>query len=161
MWLKFIVLVVSLVVACNIRAAEQVDRIAFIGRYASMVITPEPPTLPPRIIPGTQIEETIVSNNCANAVINFAIEEVLYGSARVEIQIAKSLGEWCKLPMPLGGGRVLVSAEGRALDVELRPRTPNARFNRRLVNTYMQMDYKPGRRMGRAITAPAEITLIF
>ena len=57
--------------------------------------------------------------------------------------------------------RVLVSAEGRALDVELRPRTPNDRFNRRLVNTYMQMDYKPGRRMGRAITAPAEITLIF
>ena len=57
--------------------------------------------------------------------------------------------------------RVLVSAQGRALDVELRPRTPNARFNRRLVDTYMQMDYKPGRRMGRAITAPAEITLIF
>lgn len=57
--------------------------------------------------------------------------------------------------------RVLVSAEGRALDVELRPRTPNSGFNRRLVETYMRMDYKPGRRMGRAITAPAEITLIF
>jgi len=57
--------------------------------------------------------------------------------------------------------RVLVSAEGRALDVEIRPRTSNAGFNRRLVDTYMQMDYKPGRRMGRAITAPAEITLIF
>lgn len=57
--------------------------------------------------------------------------------------------------------RVLVSAEGRALDVELRPRTPNAGFNRRLVDTYMRMDYKPGRRMGQAITAPAEITLIF
>ena len=57
--------------------------------------------------------------------------------------------------------RVLVSAEGRALDVELRPRTPNAGFNRRLVETYMRMDYKPGRRMGRPITAPAEITLIF
>jgi hypothetical protein len=57
--------------------------------------------------------------------------------------------------------RVLVSAEGRALEVELRPRTRNAGFNRRLVDTYMQMDYKPGRRMGRPITAPAEITLIF
>jgi len=57
--------------------------------------------------------------------------------------------------------RVLVSAEGRALDVELRPRTPNAGFNRRLVETYMGMDYKPGRRMGQPITAPAEITLIF
>lgn len=57
--------------------------------------------------------------------------------------------------------RVLVSAEGRALDVEIRPQTSNSGFNRRLVDTYMQMDYKPGRRMGRAITAPAEITLIF
>jgi hypothetical protein len=57
--------------------------------------------------------------------------------------------------------RVLVSAEGRALNVEIIPRTSNAGFNRRLVDTYMQMDYKPGRRMGRAITAPAEITLIF
>ena len=57
--------------------------------------------------------------------------------------------------------RILVSAEGRALEVELRPRTPNAGFNRRLEETYMQMDYKPGRRMGRPITAPAEITLIF
>ena len=57
--------------------------------------------------------------------------------------------------------RVLVSADGRALEVELRPRTPNSGFNRRLTETYMQMDYKPGRRMGRAITAPAEITLIF
>jgi len=57
--------------------------------------------------------------------------------------------------------RVLVSAEGRALDVEIRPRTSNTGFNRRLVDTYMQMDYKPGRRMGRAITAPAEITLVF
>ena len=57
--------------------------------------------------------------------------------------------------------RVLVSADGRALEVELRPRTSNSGFNRRLVDTYMGMDYKPGRRMGRAITAPAEITLIF
>lgn len=57
--------------------------------------------------------------------------------------------------------RVLVSSDGRALEVELRPRTPNNGFNRRLVQTYMEMDYKPGRRMGRAITAPAEITLIF
>jgi len=57
--------------------------------------------------------------------------------------------------------RVLVSAEGRALNVELRPLTPNAGFNRRLVDTYMRMDYKPGRRMGQPITAPAEITLIF
>lgn len=57
--------------------------------------------------------------------------------------------------------RVLVSPEGRALDVELRPRTSNAGFNRRLVDTYMRMDYKPGRRMGQPITAPAEITLIF
>lgn len=57
--------------------------------------------------------------------------------------------------------RVLVSPDGRALEVELRPRTPNNGFNRRLVETYMRMDYKPGRRMGRAITAPAEITLIF
>lgn len=57
--------------------------------------------------------------------------------------------------------RVLVSAEGRALDVEIRPRTSNSGFNRRLVDTYMEMDYKPGRRMGRPITAPAEITLIF
>ncbi len=57
--------------------------------------------------------------------------------------------------------RVLVNADGRALEVELRPRTPNSGFNRRLVDTYMEMDYKPGRRMGRAITAPAEITLIF
>ena len=57
--------------------------------------------------------------------------------------------------------RVLVSAEGRALEVEIRPRTRNSGFNRRLVDTYMQMDYKPARRMGRAVTAPAEITLIF
>ena len=57
--------------------------------------------------------------------------------------------------------RVLVSADGRALEVELRPRTPNRGFNRRLVETYMEMDYKPGRRMGRPVTAPAEITLIF
>jgi hypothetical protein len=57
--------------------------------------------------------------------------------------------------------RVLVSADGRALDVELRPRTPNARFNRRLVETYMQADYKPAIRMGRAVSAHTEITLIF
>lgn len=57
--------------------------------------------------------------------------------------------------------RVLVSAEGRALDVELRPRTTNSGFNRRLIETYMRMDYKPGQRMGRPIAAPAEITLIF
>ena len=57
--------------------------------------------------------------------------------------------------------RVLVSPEGRALDVELRPLTSNSGFNRRLRETYMRMDYKPGRRMGQPITAPAEITLIF
>jgi len=57
--------------------------------------------------------------------------------------------------------RVLVSADGRALDVELRPRTPNARFNRRLVETYMAADYKPAMRMGRAVSAHTEITLIF
>lgn len=57
--------------------------------------------------------------------------------------------------------RVLVSAEGRALDVELRPQTPNSRFNRRLIDTYMSAEYKPAVRMGRAVSAHTEITLIF
>jgi hypothetical protein len=57
--------------------------------------------------------------------------------------------------------RVLVGADGRALDVELRPQTPDARFNRRLIDTYMSVDYRPAVRMGRAVSAYTEITLIF
>jgi hypothetical protein len=58
--------------------------------------------------------------------------------------------------------RVLVDQYGQPTgEVELRPRTPNAGFNKRLIQKVLQMDYKPARRHGRAISAWAEMTFIF
>lgn len=58
--------------------------------------------------------------------------------------------------------RVLVDPYGRPTgDVELRPRTPDAGFNRRLIEKVLQMDYRPARRHGRPITAWAEMTFVF
>lgn len=58
--------------------------------------------------------------------------------------------------------RVQIDPHGRPTgDVELRPRTPNAGFNRRLIEKVLQMDYHPARRHGQPITAWAEMTFIF
>lgn len=58
--------------------------------------------------------------------------------------------------------RVLIDPHGRPTgDVELRPRTPDAGFNRRLIEKVLQMDYRPARRHGRPITAWAEMTFVF
>lgn len=58
--------------------------------------------------------------------------------------------------------RVLVDDRGAPLgDVELLPPTPNRRFNDRLRDKVLSMDYKPARRQGRAISGWAEMTFIF
>ncbi len=58
--------------------------------------------------------------------------------------------------------RVLIDPHGNpASDVELRPNTPNRKFNKRLREKVLRMDYKPARRQGRAITAWAEMTFVF
>ncbi|MFQ5745636.1 MAG: hypothetical protein ACE5HF_00280 [Gemmatimonadota bacterium] len=58
--------------------------------------------------------------------------------------------------------RVLVAWWGEPLDVELRPPTPDARFNKRLASKALQMDYAPAHdRLGRPVTAWAEFTQIF
>lgn len=58
--------------------------------------------------------------------------------------------------------RVLVDERGAPLgDVELRPPTPNRGFNDRLREKVLNMDYKPARRQGRAISGWAEMTFIF
>lgn len=58
--------------------------------------------------------------------------------------------------------RVLIDPYGNPVgDVELRPSTPDRKFNKRLREKVLQMDYKPARRQGRAITAWAEMTFVF
>ena len=58
--------------------------------------------------------------------------------------------------------RVLIDPYGNPVgDVELRPNTPNRKFNKRLREKVLRMDYKPARRQGRAITAWAEMTFVF
>jgi hypothetical protein len=59
--------------------------------------------------------------------------------------------------------RVLVDRFGEPTgEVELRPRTPNARFNRRLIEKVLQMDYRPARdRLGSPVSAWAEMTFVF
>jgi len=58
--------------------------------------------------------------------------------------------------------RVLIDRWGRPTGaVELHPETPNRRFNRRLVDKVLRMDYEPARRHGRPISAWAEMTFLF
>jgi len=58
--------------------------------------------------------------------------------------------------------RVLVAWWGEPLDVELRPPTPDSRFNKRLARNALRMDYEPAHdRLGRPVTAWAEFTQIF
>jgi TonB family protein len=57
--------------------------------------------------------------------------------------------------------RVLVDERGRAVDVELDPRTPDERFNRRLIESAMAMEFKPALRNGRPVRDWAVITRVF
>ncbi len=57
--------------------------------------------------------------------------------------------------------RVLVDERGRPVDVELEPPTPNDGFNRRLIETAMEMDFKPALRDGRPVRDWAVITRVF
>jgi hypothetical protein len=58
--------------------------------------------------------------------------------------------------------RVLIDPYGNPIgEVELRPSTPNRKFNKRLREKVLMMDYKPARRQGRPITAWAEMTFVF
>lgn len=57
--------------------------------------------------------------------------------------------------------RVLVDERGRAVDVELDPRTPDEKFNRRLIESAMAMEFKPALRNGRPVRDWAVITRIF
>ncbi len=57
--------------------------------------------------------------------------------------------------------RVLVDERGRAVDVVLDPPTPDDRFNRRLIDAAMEMEFKPALRNGRPIRDWAVITRIF
>ena len=57
--------------------------------------------------------------------------------------------------------RVLVDERGNAVDVELEPPTPNDRFNRKLIETAMAMEFKPALRNGRPVRDWAVITRIF
>jgi TonB family protein len=57
--------------------------------------------------------------------------------------------------------RVLVDERGRAVDVELDPRTPDEKFNRRLIESAMAMEFKPALRNGRPVRDWAVITRVF
>ena len=57
--------------------------------------------------------------------------------------------------------RVLVDERGQAVDVELEPPTPNDGFNRKLIETAMQMEFKPALRNGRPVRDWAVITRVF
>ncbi len=57
--------------------------------------------------------------------------------------------------------RVLVDELGNAVDVELEPPTPNDRFNRKLIETAMEMEFKPALRNGRPVRDWAVITRVF
>jgi TonB family protein len=57
--------------------------------------------------------------------------------------------------------RVLVDERGNAVDVELEPPTPNDRFNRKLIETAMEMEFKPALRNGRPVRDWAVITRVF
>ncbi|MFQ5889143.1 MAG: hypothetical protein ACE5JR_03715 [Gemmatimonadota bacterium] len=58
--------------------------------------------------------------------------------------------------------RVLVDRWGRPTgEVELRPITPNRKFNDRLVEKVLRMEYKPAYRYGRPVAAWAEMTFVF
>ena len=57
--------------------------------------------------------------------------------------------------------RVLVDEQGRAVDVELDPRTPDEKFNRRLIESAMAMEFKPALRNGRPVRDWAVITRVF
>jgi TonB family protein len=57
--------------------------------------------------------------------------------------------------------RVLVDERGNPVDVELEPPTPNDRFNRKLIETAMEMEFKPALRNGRPVRDWAVITRVF
>ena len=57
--------------------------------------------------------------------------------------------------------RVLVDERGTPIDVELEPPTPNDRFNRQLIETAMEMEFKPALRNGRPVRDWAVITRVF
>lgn len=57
--------------------------------------------------------------------------------------------------------RVLVDERGRPVDVELDPRTPDEGFNRRLIQSAMEMEFKPALRDGRPVRDWAVITRVF
>jgi len=57
--------------------------------------------------------------------------------------------------------RVLVDERGNPVDVELEPPTPNAGFNRKLIETAMEMEFKPALRNGRPVRDWAVITRVF
>ena len=57
--------------------------------------------------------------------------------------------------------RVLVDERGNPIDVELEPPTPNAGFNRKLIETAMEMEFKPALRNGRPVRDWAVITRVF
>lgn len=57
--------------------------------------------------------------------------------------------------------RVLVDERGRPVDVELDPRTPDESFNRRLIESAMEMEFKPALRNGRPVRDWAVITRVF
>ncbi len=57
--------------------------------------------------------------------------------------------------------RVLVDERGNPVDVELEPPTPNDRFNRQLIETAMEMEFKPALRNGRPVRDWAVITRVF
>jgi len=58
--------------------------------------------------------------------------------------------------------RVFVDAEGRPTgEVQLRPPTPNKRFNRKLIENVRRMEYYPARRNGLPVPGWAEITFVF
>lgn len=57
--------------------------------------------------------------------------------------------------------RVLVDERGNPVDVELEPPTPNDGFNRKLIETAMEMEFKPALRNGRPVRDWAVITRVF
>jgi TonB family protein len=57
--------------------------------------------------------------------------------------------------------RVLVDERGNPVDVQLEPPTPNDRFNRKLIETAMEMEFKPALRNGRPVRDWAVITRVF
>jgi hypothetical protein len=57
--------------------------------------------------------------------------------------------------------RVLVDERGKPVDVELDPRTPDEGFNRRLIQSALEMEFKPALRNGRPVRDWAVITRVF